>query len=332
MTTGRSGSYCLVPSADGRRCTKPVVGNHSVQRAILDRMDHGGHVKAFPRSIREVSALLITENENTTDEFHDQGRWLPEDYGIDEASVGEFACNADDSSFFRSIERNESNPTTHPLDSRHLSDKQFLLLSCRIAMKNIDILKGARRAIASLTPRHQRDKRVVMQTAQVREKLRVLKEDWASLSISYLDQEFDALVATQIHTTVRLPLQLAVADLYSPAAEGLFNRGASSLTIYPEGSSPLEDGMFNHRVVASCLKPRLRNTAGTFRMLKRLIGRVGKTESGDTEFIEEMLVGNRNAFFSSHYDDLPEPIRVRIEQRVCKDVIGQFRRYFPGFV
>ena len=107
MNAGSPTGWCNFQPEGDMPCTRRPVGNHSIQEKILDRLAVRGHVKTFPRDIRNLKNRFIDEDPERRDLLTAQGRWAPVDIGVNEASVWRFFCDFHDNHVFRPIERTE---------------------------------------------------------------------------------------------------------------------------------------------------------------------------------------------------------------------------------
>ena len=156
MNSGSPTGTCNFQSEGDIPCTRRPDGNHSIQEKILDRIADRGHVKTFPRDIRNVKNRIIDENPEHRELFTAQGRWTPVDVGVHEASKYRFFCDLHDNQVFRPIERTESGPYRHPLDEVQLTPQQYFLLSYRVLLRVREESNGARRAFEMSLRTNQR--------------------------------------------------------------------------------------------------------------------------------------------------------------------------------
>ena len=327
MNSGNPTDQCNFQLEDGKACGNGLDGNHSIQEKILDRLAVNGHVKTFPKDIHNIKNRFIDEDPARRELFVVQHRWPPVDIGVNEASVWKFFCNLHDNEMFRPIERNESDPSRHPLGETSLTPKQYFLLSYRILLRIREESNGARRAFeVSLPPNQRRSRPAMVLASQHSEIAKGLERDKVLFDEHYRSGSFDSFIETPIGTMIELPIQLAVADLYQPrlSANSLF------LTIYPVGSDPEDAGPFEHRVIATRRRTASKETASTLRSLDTLLSGAGQSESGSQSFLAGVLRPVRNAFISRRYEQqLSEQTRAAIELQVCANVLESIRQWFP---
>ena len=329
MNSGNPAEQCNFHLEDGSACANGLDGNHSIQEKILDRLAVNGHVKTFPRDIHNTKNRFIDEDPARRELFVVQRRWPPVDIGVNEASVWRFFCNLHDNEMFRPIERNESDPSRHPLDEISLTHEQYFLLSYRILLRIREESSGARRAFdVSLQPNQQRAKPAVVLRARHSDIAKELDRIKELFDEHYRSGSFVSFIETPIDTTIELPIQIAVADLYQPglSANSLF------LTIYPTWSQTA-DAPYEHRVIATRLRTAGKETASTLRSLGTLLRNAGQSESGSMRFLAGVLRPVRNAFVSRRYEQqLSEQARTAIERQVCANVLESLRHWFPGAI
>ena len=330
MNSGSPTGRCNFQSEGDIPCMRRLVGNHSIQEKILDRIADRGHVKTFPRDIRNVKNRIIDENPEHRDPFTAQGRWTPADVGVNEASKYRFFCDLHDNQVFRSIERTESDPYRHPLDEVKLTPQQYFLLSYRILLRVREESNGARRAFEMSLRANQRRTRPYalarMRHTEIAKGLDAIRQLFDE---RYRSGLFDSFIEAPVDAGIELPVQLAVADLYEPHqnANGLF------LTVHPLESESDDDGPYEHRVITTRLRIASRATTSTLRTLDKLLEGAGQSESGSENFLAGVLRSVRNAFVSRHYErHLPERTRRTIEQQVCANVLEGIREWFPGTI
>ncbi len=312
-------SRCLFPLTEDEYCGEPAIGGHTIQKALLGRMERTGHVRGFLIDVANMGHRITDCGGVDSKAFYDQRRWSPRDVGVNEASVHYFACNLHDTVLFVPIERGEENSSTHPLDAPELANEHYFLLAYRRLMVAIEQLERLKIMPNCMREQHRNDKRLLLIIQRINGYLNGLTKAKDSFDESYLTRRFDDVIDTPVDVTIGLPLKVAVADLYS------FNgRGEVFLTIFPlRPSRSEENGLYNHRVIASHMKTAQSSTQGAIDKIRRMVESLGTDDGGLEEFLREVLANCRNSFFSHDYEQLPEHIRETVEQAVyCTAVEG----------
>ena len=327
MNSGNAGGRCSFLFEDGSVCDNGLDGNHSIQEKILDRLAVKGHVKTFPRDLQNIKNRFIDQDPERRAVYAVQQRWPPIDIGVNEASVWRFFCHVHDTLVFRSIERNDSDLSRHPLDEASLTPFQYFSLAHRILLRIREESNGARRAFdMSLTVHERRARPALLASQRHLQVAKGLDRGREVFGSHFWSMDFESLMETPLDAVVALPTKLAVADLYepSPSAYGLF------LTIYPVGSEPDGAGSFGHRVIASRLLPASPTTDSTLQTMGELLECARRSDNGSETFLAEVLSLVRNAFISGTYEQhLSEHTRTTIEHRVYDSLVELMREWFP---
>ena len=327
MNAGNSGGRCGFLLEDGSVCDNSLDGNHSIQEKILDLLAVRGHVKTFPRDLQTIKNRFIDQDPERREVYAVQRRWPPTLVGVNEASVWRFFCQFHDTQVFRSIERDDSNPSRHPLDETPLTPFQYFSLAHRILLRIREESNGARRAFEmSLTLHERRNKPALLVSQRHSHIAKGLDRAREVFGRHYWTGDFDSFMETPLDAVVELPTKIAVADLYepSPSAYGLF------LTIYPAGAEPDGSVSFLHRVIASRLLPASPATDSTLQTLGDLLEAARQSEMTADKFLAEVLSSVRNAFISRSYEQhLSEHTRTAIEHKVHESVVDLMREWFP---
>ena len=328
MTGDGPSAHCTFIDEGARKCFSRLNNNHTIQEKLLYRMAHGtGHVKSFPRDILSIRHRWIDEKPERRRPFHVDGRWPPIRLGVGDASTWRFFCKTHDREAFRPIEHDDAEPSLHLLDDCELTDEQYFLFAFRIWLKVVTELAGVGRARDVAIPRRVPNRAASVKLMQYREGTRRAARYKHLFYKHYHSGQFRSLIETPVKRTVHLPVQLAVADVYSRIS------GHPFLTIYPVMSAVSEAGHYEHRVIVSHLPPEIEDTAASMQKLTRLLDDVGRRDDGAQEFLVEIFNTTRNVFLSDRYDvELPDQVRARIEERVSANVLKEFRSIFPGLI
>ena len=320
-------SRCLFPLPEGGYCGEPAIAGHTIQKALLSRMEKTGHIKGFLRDVVNVRKRITESDRGDSKAFYDQRRWSPGCIGVNDASVHYFTCKNHDTKLFGPIERVKKNSNTHPLDAPDLANEQYFLLAYRRLMVAIEQLERLKIMPNCVREQHRNDKRLLLIIQRINGYMNGLIKYKGSFDECYLTGRFDDVIDTPVDATIELPLKVAVADLYS------FNgMGEVFLTIFPlRLSRPGENGLYNHRVIASRMKTAQSSTQRTIDKIRCMVESLGTDDGGLEEFLREVFTNCRNSFFSHDYEQLPDHIRETVEQAVycaaVQDVPEPLRDY-----
>ena len=312
-------SRCLFPLPEGGYCGERAIGGHTIQKALLSRMEKTGHIKGFLRDVVNVRQRITESDRGYSRAFYDQRRWSPGCIGVNDASVHYFTCKIHDTELFRPIEHVKENSSTHPLDAPELANEHYFLLAYRRLMVAIEQLERLKIIPDCMKKQHRNDRRLLLMIEQIKDYLKGLTKAKDSFDECYLAGRFDDFIDTPVDTTIELPLKVAVADLYS------FNdMDEVSLTIFPlRPSRSEENGLYNHRIIASRMKTAQSSTQRTIDKIRCMVENLDTDDAGLEEFLREVFTTCRNSFFSHDYEQLPEHIRETVEQAVyCATVQG----------
>lgn len=320
-------SRCLFPLTEGEYCGERAIGGHTIQRALLSRMEKTGHVQGFLRDVKNMVWRITEFDRDDSKAFYHQRRWSPGYIGVNEASVHYFTCEIHDTKLFGTIERVKEKSSTHPLDAPELANEHYFLLAYRRLMVAIEQLERGKIMIECMKKHDQRKKSALVMKQRIEYSLMNKNREKKSFDESYLKRDFHSLVDTPVDATIELPLKIAVADLYS------FNgMGEVFLTIFPlRLSRPGENSLYNHRVIASRMKTAQSSTQRTIDKIRCMVESLGTDDGGLEEFLREVFTNCRNSFFSHDYEQLPDHIRETVEQAVycaaVQDVPEPLRDY-----
>ena len=324
MLVGRQErSSCLFPLTEDEYCGEPAVAGHTIQKALLGRMERTGHVQGFEWDIANMWRRITDFQRDDSKAFYDQRRWSPRDIGVNDASVHYFTCKIHDTELFRPIERGEENSSTHPLDDPDLANEQYFLLAYRrlmVAIEERERLKIMQNYMKEqVRNNRQLLKQLLLMIMRTNGYLNGLTKAKDSFDECYLKRRFDDFIDTPVDATIELPLKVAVADLYS-----LNDMDEVFLTIFPSRPSRSEgSGLYNHRVIASHMKTAPSSTQGAIDKICRMMESLGMDDGGLEEFLREIFASCRNSFFSHDYEQLPEHIRETVERAVyCTAIEG----------
>lgn len=320
-------SRCQFPLPEGGYCGELAIGGHTIQKALLSRMRKTGRVQGFLRDVVNVRKRIMESGRDDSKAFYDQRRWSPTDVRIRDASVHYFTCDLHDTVLFVPIERGEKNSSTHPLDAPELANEQYFLLAYRRLMVAIEQLERLKIMPNCMREQHRNDKRLLLIIQRINGYMNGLIKYKGSFDECYLKRRFDDVIDTPVDATLELPLKVAVADLYS-----LNDMDEVFLTIFPSRLSRSEEnGLYNHRVIASHMKIASSSTQGAIDKIRRMVESLGRDDRGLEEFLREVFTNCRNSFFSHDYEQLPEHIRETVEQAVycaaVQDVTGPLQDY-----
>ena len=312
-------SRCLFPLTEDEYCGKPAIGGHTIQKALLGRMEKTGHVQGFLRDVAIVRKRITDFLRDDSKALYDQRRWSSGCIGVNDASVHYFTCKIHDTKLFGPIEHVKENSNTHPLDAPDLANEHYFLLAYRRLMVAIEQLERLKIMPNCMREQHRNDERLLLMIIQINGYLNGLTKAKESFDECYLKRRFDDFIDTPVDATIELPLKVAVADLYS------FNdMDEVSLTIFPlRPSRSEENGLYNHRIIASRMKTAQSSTQRTIDKIRCMVENLGTDDGGLEEFLREVFTNCRNSFFSHDYEQLPEHIRETVEQAVyCATVQG----------
>ena len=324
-------SPCRFPTMSAENCGQDVVGGHTIQEAILESIASVGHVKSFSRDVSAFKRRLVEHHKAESITFFEQCRWLPDDVGINEASVNYFTCEFHDAKLFEPIEYRRAEDEVHPLAIPPFSAEQNYLLAYRISMMNIEQLERVRLMLPSTGEKHSRDSRVLQETRRTEELLRTKEREKARFDECYLKGDYDSLIETPISAVVELPLRIAVADMYTFSHNT--SMGEVFLTILPCDHSPARqwDSYF-HRVFASHTSATESSIPATIDEIKRMMDAASEPYGGQIEFLQQVMTYCRNAFFSFEYNRLPASLREAVEKAVYKVVVRNYPELFQRYV
>ena len=312
-------SRCLFPLTEGRYCGEPAIAGHTIQKALLSRMERTGHVQGFLIDVANMGQRITNFPKGDSKAFYDQRRWSPRDIGVNDASVHYFTCKIHDTKLFGPIERVKENSSTHPLDAPELANEHYFLLAYRRLMVAIEQLERLKIMPNCMKEQHRNDKQLLLIIQWINGYMNGLTKAKESFDECYLTRGFDNFIDTPVDATLELPFRVAVADLYS------FNdMGEVFLTIFPLRPSRSEgNGLYNHRVIASHMKTAQSSTQGAIDKIRCMVESLGTDDGGLEEFLREVLANCRNSFFSHDYEQLHGHIRETVEQAVyCTAVEG----------
>lgn len=312
-------SRCLFPLTEDEYCGKPAIAGHTIQKALLSRMERTGHVQGFEWDIANMRRRITDCGGVDSKAFYDQRRWSPRDIGVNEASVHYFTCEIHDTELFGPIERIKEDASTHPLDAPELANEHYFLLAYRRLMVAIEQLERLKIMPNCMREQHRNDKRILLIIQRINGHMNGLIKYKGSFDECYLKRRFDDVIDTPVDATIELPLKVAVADLYS-----LNDMDEVFLTIFPLRPSRSEgSGLYNHRVIASHMKTAPSSTQRAIDKIRRMMESIGMDDGGLEEFLREIFASCRNSFFSHDYEQLPEHIRETVEQAVyCTAIEG----------
>lgn len=321
-------SRCLFPLSEDGCCGERAIGGHTIQKALLSRMERTGRVQGFLRDVANMGWRITDFRRDDSKSFYDQRRWSPTDVRIGDASVHYFTCDLHDTVLFVPIERGEENSSTHPLDAPELTNEHYFLLAYRRLMVAIEQLERVKIMLNCIKEQYRNDKRLLLTLMRINGYMKGLTKAKESFDECYLRRGFDDFIDTPVDAILELPLKVAVADLY------LFNdMDEVFLTIFPfHPSRSEENGLYNHRVIASRMKTAPSSTQGAIDKIHSMVESLGTDNGGLEEFLREVLTKCQNSFFSHDYEQLPDHIRETIERAVYCAAVQDIPEPLRGYL
>lgn len=342
--TDRTQSVCEYPLQMGTCGSPDVIDGHTISESILHRVGErppdSQEVKVLSLclDIASLTKRITKLDTKLSQAFYNERRWTPEPIGIGSASVRFFSCRLHDQEWFKPIERDAGAGLRHPLDTHPLTHEQYFHLANRVVLFSVAELRRTYRVLSQVQTRpsstpipsdflEESQNSIRDHSNRLKSSLDTFHRAKGDFEVGYRNQDFTSLIDTPIDRVLQLPIRVAAADIYSVRGRDL--QGSVFLTVFPCGTSPAQNQLYDHRVIVSHLKAYATEVRPTVDAIDQLHEDVGRFRGKRQKLVGEFISRTRNAYFSYDYErKLTADDRKYIEKLAYKDTLDSLPPWF----